>query len=89
MHHGVAADLVAPWLSSDGDAHAVGRRTRAQETLTRQEIDDKGGFWNIGGKQLAVTDRPRRTERQTRLKKPLVVKAVERQKGMISPWPST
>ncbi|MEU6501935.1 hypothetical protein ABZ895_20505 [Streptomyces californicus] len=50
MHHGVAADLVDPWLSSDGDAHAVGRRMRAQETLTRQEIDDKGGFWNIGGK---------------------------------------
>ncbi|MEU3716395.1 hypothetical protein [Streptomyces californicus] len=89
MHHGVAADLVDPWLSSDGDAHAVGRRTRAQEALTRQEIDDKGGFGNISGKQLAVTDRPRRTERQTRLKKPLVVKAVERQKGMISPWSST
>lgn len=56
VRHGVAADLVDPWLSSDGDAHAVGRRMRAQETLTRQEIDDKGGFWNIGGKQLAVTD---------------------------------
>ncbi len=85
VHHGVAADLVDPWLSSDGDAHAVGRRMRARETLTRQEVDDKGGFWNIGGKQLAVTDRPRHTEMQTRLKKPLVVKAVERQKDMISP----
>ncbi|MEU1516128.1 cytochrome P450 [Streptomyces sp. NPDC005811] len=118
MHQGATADLVDPWLYSGGDAHAVWRWMRAQETLTRQEVDEKRGFWNIvgfhdaervlrdtetftsergtmldllgtddpaGGKQLAVTDPPRHTEMQTRLKKALAVKAVERQKDMIRP----
>ncbi|MBK0376418.1 cytochrome P450 [Streptomyces sp. RB110-1] len=118
VRQGATADLVDPWLYSDGDAHAVWRGMRAQETLTRQEVDDKRGFWNIvgfddadhvlrdtaaftsergtmldllgtddpaGGKQLAVTDPPRHTEMQTRLKKALAVKAVERQKDMIRP----
>jgi cytochrome P450 len=115
---GTTADLVDPWLYSGGDAHAVWRRMREQETLTRQEVDDEGDFWNIvgfddaehvlrdtgtftsergtmlgllgtddpaGGKQLAVTDPPRHTEMQTRLKKALAVKAAERQKDMIRP----
>ncbi|MFF5185587.1 cytochrome P450 [Streptomyces sp. NPDC000345] len=118
MHQGATADLVDPWLYSGGDAHAVWRWMRAQETLTRQDVDEKRGFWNIvgfddaervlrdtetftsergtmldllgtddpaGGKQLAVTDPPRHTEMQTRLKKALAVKAVERQKDMIRP----
>lgn len=118
MHQGATADLVDPWLYSGGDAHAVWRWMRAQETLTRQEVDERRGFWNIvgfhdaervlrdtetftsergtmldllgtddpaGGKQLAVTDPPRHTEMQTRLKKALAVKAVERQKDMIRP----
>ncbi|WP_340377022.1 cytochrome P450 [Streptomyces sp. SS7] len=118
MHQGATADLVDPWLYSGGDAHAVWRWMRNQETLTRQEVDDRRGFWNIvgfhdaervlrdtetftsergtmldllgtddpaGGKQLAVTDPPRHTEMQTRLKKALAVKAVERQKDMIRP----
>lgn len=118
VHPAASADLVDPLLYSTGDAHAVWRRMREQETLTRQEVDDKGGFWNIvgfddaehvlrdtaaftsergtmldllgtddpaGGKQLAVTDPPRHTEMQTRLKKALAAKAVERQKDMIRP----
>jgi cytochrome P450 len=36
-----------------------------------------------GGQQLAVTDPPRHTERQARLKKALAVKAVDRQREMI------
>ncbi|WP_338674697.1 cytochrome P450 [Streptomyces sp. SCSIO 30461] len=116
--HPGPTDLVDPLLYSDGDAHAVWRRMRDLNTLTRQEVDDRRGFWNIvgfddaervlrdtatftsergtmldllgtddpaGGKQLAVTDPPRHTEMQTRLKKALAVKAVERQKDMIRP----
>ncbi|MER5632661.1 cytochrome P450 [Streptomyces nitrosporeus] len=115
VHRGTA-DLVDPLLHSSGDAHAVWSRMRAQPTLTRQEVDEKRGFWNIvgfddaefvlretslftsergtmldllgtddpaGGKQLAVTDPPRHTEMQTRLKKALAIRAVERQKDMI------
>ncbi|WP_416981578.1 cytochrome P450 [Streptomyces sp. T028] len=118
VHQGATADLVDPWLYGGGDAHAVWRWMRDRETLTRQEVDDTRGFWNIvgfhdaervlrdtetftsergtmldllgtddpaGGKQLAVTDPPRHTEMQTRLKKALAVKAVERQKDMIRP----
>ncbi len=117
VHQG-ATDLVDPLLYTDGDAHAVWQRMRSLDTLTRQEVDDRRGFWNIvgfddaervlrdtavftsergtmldllgtddpaGGKQLAVTDPPRHTEMQTRLKKALAVKAVERQKDMIRP----
>lgn len=36
-----------------------------------------------GGKQLAVTDPPKHTERQARLKKALAVKAVDRQRALI------
>ncbi|MFD7337550.1 cytochrome P450 [Streptomyces violascens] len=43
-------------------------------------IDDPAG-----GQQLAVTDPPRHTERQARLKKALAVKAVDRQREMIRP----
>lgn len=36
-----------------------------------------------GGRQLAVTDPPRHTERQARLKKALAIKAVDQQRAMI------
>lgn len=36
-----------------------------------------------GGQQLAVTDPPRHTERQARLKKALAIKAVDRQRDMV------
>ncbi|MFF3612808.1 hypothetical protein [Streptomyces sp. NPDC002580] len=48
-HQGTTAGPVGPWLYSGGDAHAVRRRMRGQETLTRQEADGKRGFWNIVG----------------------------------------
>lgn len=49
MHRGTTTDLVDPRLYSGGDAHAVWREMRKQDTLTRQEVDEKPGFWNIVG----------------------------------------
>ncbi|WP_313896464.1 cytochrome P450 [Streptomyces sp. GC420] len=65
------------------DAERVLRDT---ETFTSERgtmLDLLGTDDPAGGKQLAVTDPPRHTEMQTRLKKALAVKAVERQKDMI------
>ncbi|QQQ79997.1 cytochrome P450 [Saccharothrix sp. 6-C] len=109
-------DLVDPHLYSDGDAHAIWRELRAQDTLGWSQVDDERGFWSVvhftetdhvlrntslftsergtmlellgmddpaGGQQLAVTDPPRHTIMQARLKKALAVQAVDRQRDMI------
>ncbi|WP_411106756.1 cytochrome P450 [Streptomyces sp. cmx-4-9] len=61
---------------------------RDTDTFTSERgtlLDLLGTDDPAGGQQLAVTDPPRHTERQARLKKALAVKAVDRQREMIRP----
>jgi cytochrome P450 len=61
---------------------------RDTDTFTSERgtlLDLLGTDDPAGGQQLAVTDPPRHTERQARLKKALAVKAVDRQRDMIRP----
>jgi len=114
--HSGETDLVDPHLYSDGDAHDVWRKMRAQDGLSWHQVDEHRGFWSVvhfkevdqvlrstaqftsergnmlsllgmddpaGGQQIAVTDPPRHTIMQARLKKALAVQAVDRQSEMI------
>ncbi|MDH6112901.1 cytochrome P450 [Kitasatospora sp. MAP12-15] len=61
---------------------------RDTDTFTSERgtlLDLLGTDDPAGGQQLAVTDPPRHTERQARLKKALAVKAVDRQRETIRP----